>query len=207
MNPNEECLKEDDLISDLPDHIIHEILRFLPIKSAAQTLILSHRWKNVFSSIPYLDFTTIAASPPNLYIPPHVTRLRIPMEPPTDVKDINFLNKVFSLHDTNFAIKTLKLKSSELSSRAFNLLIQYQKINDIEELYVKVKNIPYFDIPWNIINCGRLRVLTLNIIFDDFQDLIKPSVMKREFKFLHTMSLHKIVGIKRKIRNEGYKRK
>ncbi|XP_047331178.1 putative F-box/FBD/LRR-repeat protein At4g03220 [Impatiens glandulifera] len=174
MNPNKD---KEDRISELPDHIIHNILRFIPIRTAAQTMILSHRWKNVFSSIPDLDFTTIHVSPP-------------PFNFMANDRDINFLTNTLSLRDNSFTIRTLKLKSSQLSCMAFNFIMKYPKFIDIEELDVRVQDTHYFNIPWSIIR--RVRVLKLNIMFLHFDRLIIPSLMKREFKFLHTMILHQV---------------
>ncbi|XP_047331180.1 putative F-box/FBD/LRR-repeat protein At4g03220 [Impatiens glandulifera] len=184
MNPNED---KEDRISGLPDHIIHNILRFIPIRTAAQTMILSHRWKNVFSSIPDLDFTTILASPPPLDFSSHYM---IEFDEMVNDRDINFLTNTLSLRNNNFTIRTLKLISSQLSCMAFKFIMIYPKFIDIEELDVRVHDTHYFNIPWSIIR--RVRVLKLNIMFLNFDRVIKPSLMKREFKFLHTMTLHKV---------------
>ncbi|KAI3889997.1 hypothetical protein MKX03_025738 [Papaver bracteatum] len=46
----------EDRISELPDPLVHHILSFVPIKFAISTSVLSKRWKNVWVSIPDLDF-------------------------------------------------------------------------------------------------------------------------------------------------------
>ncbi|KAI3836747.1 hypothetical protein MKW92_023711 [Papaver armeniacum] len=46
-----------DRISELPEHLIHHILSFLPIKSIASTTLLSKEWNNLWLSLPILDFT------------------------------------------------------------------------------------------------------------------------------------------------------
>ncbi|XP_047335937.1 putative F-box/FBD/LRR-repeat protein At4g03220 [Impatiens glandulifera] len=178
MNLNEyehEGLNKEDRISQLPDHIIHDILRFLPIKSAAQTIILSKRWKSLFSSIPYLNFTTMELQTTSSV---------------NSSKDINFINNVFNFRDNNASIRTLKLKSFVLSSTVFNCLTNYPNILNIEELEVNLKTREEnVYIPSNIINYKSLRVLRLNILCLDLK-LTQPLMLKnREFKLLHTMIL------------------
>ncbi|KAJ6294832.1 hypothetical protein OIU76_022834 [Salix suchowensis] len=47
-----------DRLSDLPDYVIHEILCFLEINQAIQTSVLSKRWKNLWASVPDLNFNS-----------------------------------------------------------------------------------------------------------------------------------------------------
>ncbi|PNX98360.1 F-box/FBD/LRR-repeat protein [Trifolium pratense] len=47
---------ESDRISCLPDHIIDQILSHLPIKEAGRTSVLSHIWRNKWSTLPDLMF-------------------------------------------------------------------------------------------------------------------------------------------------------
>ncbi|KAL4584388.1 hypothetical protein LXL04_008988 [Taraxacum kok-saghyz] len=45
-----------DLISNLPDSILHHILSFIPTKEVVKTSILCTRWKNLSTSVPNIDF-------------------------------------------------------------------------------------------------------------------------------------------------------
>ncbi|KAK1288611.1 F-box/LRR-repeat protein [Acorus calamus] len=47
---------EVDRLSELPDDVIHQILSSLKIKERVQTRSLSKRWRDLFSSIPTLDY-------------------------------------------------------------------------------------------------------------------------------------------------------
>ncbi|KAM0059691.1 putative F-box domain, leucine-rich repeat domain superfamily, F-box-like domain superfamily [Helianthus debilis subsp. tardiflorus] len=48
---------EDDRLSGLPDELIHKILSFIGIKQAIQTSVLSSRWRFIWTSMPYLNFS------------------------------------------------------------------------------------------------------------------------------------------------------
>lgn len=54
----EEVPNTTDRISKLPDHVLHHILSFLPLKEAGRTSILSHRWRHVWLSMQGLKFYT-----------------------------------------------------------------------------------------------------------------------------------------------------
>ncbi|XP_020081334.1 F-box/LRR-repeat protein 13-like [Ananas comosus] len=47
-----------DRISALPDHLLHEILAFLPARLAVGTSLLSRRWRAVWTTAPDVSFTT-----------------------------------------------------------------------------------------------------------------------------------------------------
>ncbi|KAM0059697.1 putative F-box domain, leucine-rich repeat domain superfamily, F-box-like domain superfamily [Helianthus debilis subsp. tardiflorus] len=49
---------EGDRLSSLPDDLIHKILSFVSIKSAVETSVLSPRWRYIWTSMPYLNFST-----------------------------------------------------------------------------------------------------------------------------------------------------
>ncbi|KAJ4775750.1 F-box/FBD/LRR protein [Rhynchospora pubera] len=61
----------DDLISGLPDNLLHHIMSFLNTREAVQTCILSKRWKNVWRTLPYLylNFNDFKLDVSNRYSP------------------------------------------------------------------------------------------------------------------------------------------
>jgi F-box domain len=46
-----------DRISILPDRLLHLIMSFMTTQEAIQTCVLSKRWKNLWTTLPFLDFT------------------------------------------------------------------------------------------------------------------------------------------------------
>ncbi|KAJ4809125.1 FBD-associated F-box protein [Rhynchospora pubera] len=47
---------KSDMISSLPDCLIHLIMSFLTAQEAVRTCVLSNRWKNLWTTLPFLDF-------------------------------------------------------------------------------------------------------------------------------------------------------
>lgn len=46
----------EDRISRLPDAVLCHILSLIPTKYAVRSSIVSNRWKNIWASVPNLDF-------------------------------------------------------------------------------------------------------------------------------------------------------
>ncbi|CAL9222395.1 unnamed protein product [Arabidopsis halleri] len=55
-----------DLISSLPDVILHDILSFMPTKFAIRTSLLSKRWRHVWCETPSLSFENCRLDSPSL---------------------------------------------------------------------------------------------------------------------------------------------
>ncbi|CAH1415376.1 unnamed protein product [Lactuca virosa] len=56
---NVRLVVEEDRISRLPDELIHKILSCFDIKVAVQTCVLSSRWKLLWTSMPFLNFSNV----------------------------------------------------------------------------------------------------------------------------------------------------
>ncbi|KAJ0824569.1 putative F-box domain-containing protein [Helianthus annuus] len=50
-------VEDEDRLSGLPDELIDKILSFIGIKQAIQTSVLSSRWRFIWTSMPYLNFS------------------------------------------------------------------------------------------------------------------------------------------------------
>ncbi|KAJ4789566.1 F-box/RNI-like superfamily protein [Rhynchospora pubera] len=48
-----------DMISSLPDCLIHLIMSFLTAQQAVRTCVLSKRWKHLWTTLPFLDFDVL----------------------------------------------------------------------------------------------------------------------------------------------------
>ncbi|XP_022725042.1 putative F-box/FBD/LRR-repeat protein At4g03220 [Durio zibethinus] len=51
--------QKEDRISDLPDEVLHRILSSLSTKSVARISLVSKRWRSLWYSSPYLDFSDV----------------------------------------------------------------------------------------------------------------------------------------------------
>ncbi|KAI3710507.1 hypothetical protein L2E82_40290 [Cichorium intybus] len=49
--------EEVDRLSSLADDVIHKILSFVDVRQAVKTSVLSSRWRFIWTSLPYLDFS------------------------------------------------------------------------------------------------------------------------------------------------------
>lgn len=85
MSSNKELrliIADEDRISSLPDHILHCILRGLEAKNAAQTCVLSKRWRYVWTKLHTLKFRY-----PNYQLSP-------PLENNLNIKTASFTESV-----------------------------------------------------------------------------------------------------------------
>lgn len=80
--------EEVDIISKLPDNLIHEILSFIDTKYAVQTSVLSKRWKNIWVSLPYISVDWTSFKKDIIYDLGETLR-----------KFLTFVDKVFEFHD------------------------------------------------------------------------------------------------------------
>ncbi|KFK24752.1 hypothetical protein AALP_AA8G020200 [Arabis alpina] len=64
INPSHREIKlSKDIISSMPDEILHHILSFLPTEFSLRTSALSKRWRYVWSETPYLSFDCYETDP------------------------------------------------------------------------------------------------------------------------------------------------
>ncbi|XVF44492.1 hypothetical protein PTKIN_Ptkin02bG0127600 [Pterospermum kingtungense] len=172
-----------DRISDLPDVLLHHILLFLPIKSIAQTSVLSRRWRSLWSSFPDLDFTSINPIDPSngKRSSPHSL----------SSKRMDFISQVLALRDKHSDLRILRFRAP-LSFSRLNGLIRRAIRQNVQELDVEVATDDYFNFPRSVITSESLRVLNLKSRYPGFR--LPPSpVMKGGFRSLQTLSLSLVI--------------
>ncbi|XP_040966149.1 putative F-box/FBD/LRR-repeat protein At4g03220 isoform X3 [Gossypium hirsutum] len=185
-----------DRISDLPDVVLHQILFHLPIKSIAQTSVLSKRWRSLWISFPDLDFTSInpigvaSTNAPNTK--PSIKNKRLLLCPHSfSVKRLDFISQVLALRDKQSDLRILRFRAP-LSFSRLNGLIRLAVRQNVQELDVEVATDDYFNFPRSVLTSESLRVFKLRSRYPGFR-LLPPSVMKRGFQSLHTLSLSLVI--------------
>ncbi|KAH6811489.1 hypothetical protein C2S51_025251 [Perilla frutescens var. frutescens] len=137
-----------DRLSELPDSIIFQIFWLLRMREVVRTTILSKRWKNLWTTIPYLNF-----------------------DDPRRYDDSKFVNRALILWR---GFKILKFKFSfpyylnESLHSDVDLWVRLAKENGIEELYLyytnRIIDVNYeelYCLPQNLYLCSSLKVLWL----------------------------------------------
>ncbi|KAK6253024.1 hypothetical protein QUC31_014744 [Theobroma cacao] len=179
-----------DRISDLPDVVLHQILFFLPIKTIAQTSVLSKRWRSLWSSFPDLDFTSIdptGVSSTNIK-PSNEKRSS---SHSLSAKRMDFISQVLALRDKHSDLRILRFRAP-LSFSRLNGLIRRAIRQNVQELDVEVATDDYFNFPRSVITSESLRVFKLRSRYPGFR-LPPPPIMKGGFRSLQTLSLSLVI--------------
>ncbi|CAK9161390.1 unnamed protein product [Ilex paraguariensis] len=193
LNANKEDDKSgEDRISDLPDAVLHHILFFLPIRSIAQTGILSKRWRDLWLSFPDLDFTTTTphsnnASKTMNYLTSH-KKMHSHI---AKVMIMDFITQVLSLRGKLCDIRILRFRA-QLSFSRLNGLIRRAIRHNVQELDIEVAMEDYFNFPRSVISSNSLRVFKLKSRYPGFR-LPPSSTMEGGFRSLHTLSLSFVI--------------
>ncbi|KAE8698474.1 putative F-box/FBD/LRR-repeat protein [Hibiscus syriacus] len=182
-----------DRISDLPDVVLHQILFHLPIKTIAQTSVLSKRWRSLWISFPDLDFTSInTIGVYSTKVNPASTVKRL-LTPPHSLsnKRLDFISQVLAIRDKHSDLRILRFRAP-LSFSRLNGLIRLAVRQNVQELDVEVTTDDYFNFPRSVLTSESLRVFKLRSSYPGFR-LPPPSVMKGGFRSLHTLSLSLVI--------------
>ncbi|XP_058767961.1 F-box/FBD/LRR-repeat protein At1g16930-like [Vicia villosa] len=169
-----------DRISTLPETIICLILSFLQTKQSAATSILSKRWKNIWLSVPVLDFrpTRITDATTNFRFNDFAYSIFISRDPALSIKS-------FSLH--------VKYKCGYINTTGFPLIPSFTKwLNYVLQRGVKHLNLDVATpgglplLPISIFTCRTLVVLHLTIFWVQysFSSVELPLLQTRNIQFI-----------------------
>ncbi|KAI4328638.1 hypothetical protein L6164_020974 [Bauhinia variegata] len=112
-------LETMDRLSDLPKHILHNILSRMPLRDRVRTSVLSKTWNHTCSTFPILDFSQ------DRYVQ---------LDNPENIEDVerernNFINHVDKtltrFHNQGLAIRELKLRMRYSDSQSIHSLFDY----------------------------------------------------------------------------------
>ncbi|KAK1440047.1 hypothetical protein QVD17_05872 [Tagetes erecta] len=142
-----------DCISNLPDCILHHVLSFLPTKEVVKTSVSSKRWKNLWASVPNLDFddTLLYASEADCKHSPELTSF------------MDFVERIIWSRDAS-KIEKFRLScrvcfnSSQISS-----WISYAIMNNVRELDLCLFAEDSSTIPQSIFDCKSLAILKIEM--------------------------------------------
>ncbi|KAH7524044.1 hypothetical protein FEM48_Zijuj06G0076500 [Ziziphus jujuba var. spinosa] len=162
-----------DRISDLPSHIIEQILSHLSIRDAVRTSILSSKWRYKWATIPHLVFDNQCLS--------------VPSQDQATVKSklLAIIDHVLLLHMGPIC----KFKLSHRDLLAINDIdrwILYLSRGSIKEFVLEIWKGQRYFMPSCLFSCQNLTHLEL------FNCLLKPPLTFKGFKCLKSLDLQHV---------------
>ncbi|KNA03583.1 hypothetical protein SOVF_207720, partial [Spinacia oleracea] len=165
-----EVISYVDRISELPDFILHQILSYLSTKEAAQTSLISKRWRYVCETFPILDCDEWffgreldILNPKELGMPKDERRKIFNRR----VKFMSYVDeKLCRFHEENLCVKKfllhITLVSNDLATRVdtWMELIAGLRVQELD-LYLTVGRERLYDLPMKLLATESLAVLTL----------------------------------------------
>ncbi|XAR57487.1 hypothetical protein NMG60_11025649 [Bertholletia excelsa] len=180
----------EDIISSLPNSLLCHILSFLPTKFVVATSTLSTRWKDIWPSIPNLDFDD------SLFLNPLIDRIN----PRERQSFMNFVDRVLGFRDRSITLNSFSLSCSgncefiRVSKWVCTAVAQNAK-----EIKLGLNLRDPFALPREIFLCQSLMVLELNwkILVDVSQEVCFSNLKVLSFygvKFFSCECLETILG-------------
>ncbi|XP_007017442.2 PREDICTED: F-box/FBD/LRR-repeat protein At1g13570 [Theobroma cacao] len=167
---------ELDKISNLPGHVIDQILSHLPIRDAVRTSVLSRKWRYKWATIPYLVFDNQC--------------LNVSSQDQTFIKNklVNIIDHVLLLHSG--PLHKFKLSHRDLLGVTdIDRWILCLSRSSIKEFILEIWKGQRYKPPSCLFNCQNLIHLEL------FNCLLKPPLTFKGFKNLRSLDLQHITII------------
>ncbi|EPS69958.1 hypothetical protein M569_04804 [Genlisea aurea] len=174
----------EDRISGLPNDIIHQILSLLPIKSVAQTCVLSKRWRSLWLTFPDLDFTTVES----LTWDAEDGGPIFASNTEEDVLGIERL--LLKRKKENSVLRLFRLRGA-LSYASLQRLIECAVALDVQKLDIEVNTNDYFNFPTAVLLHKRLLSLRLRSE-NHVINLPSAEAIQQGFQSLTLLSLKRV---------------
>ncbi|KAL2937345.1 hypothetical protein RDABS01_020794 [Bienertia sinuspersici] len=161
---------KNDYISDLPEHLLHQILARLHRKDAARTCILSRKWKQIWNSYQVLDFD-----------------LSYVRDVSNSVKE-NYKNQIYRLQ----SIQKLRLcfaNTSGLTSGDAYDWIAAAIERKVRELEVQAKGFDYYFLPPCVMRGSSITALNLYGCYVPTYSINLPQLQKLSLKSMDITAL------------------
>ncbi|GJR15225.1 F-box domain containing protein [Tanacetum coccineum] len=134
-----------DRLSNLPDDLIHKILSYIGTKQAVETSALASRWRFVWTSLPYLNFSS--------------------EDFPSLPKFSKFVNHVLSRRNNEIEVPFVKLTFRGKVSQVFvRRILNYAISHNVQQLTVICLLENNIEIPLSLFSSESLKSLTLKTV-------------------------------------------
>ncbi|XP_076911970.1 F-box/LRR-repeat protein At3g26922-like [Bidens hawaiensis] len=162
---------EDDRLSSLPDDLIHKILSFLKITEAIGNNVLSPRWRYIWTSMPYLSFTSQDFS--------------------TLPKFSKFVTHFLSARDNLTDVYSVKLSFRGKASQVFvKRILNYAFSHNVQQLNVVCLHHKDIELPLSLFSSQSLKHLSLMAYINRGYHYFIIPTSTWELPALTTLDLH-----------------
>ncbi|KAG4991603.1 hypothetical protein JHK87_025060 [Glycine soja] len=168
MQSDKDREEDMDRLSDLPDFVLLHIMKFMSMKHAVQTCVLSKRWKELWKRLTNLalhssDFADLA----------HFSK---------------FLSWVLSNRDSSISLHSLDLRRKGcIDHELLDMIMGYAVSHDVQQLAIEVNlNVKFgFKLHPSIFSCKSLTFLKLSIWAVPWMTELPSSLPLPALKSLH----------------------
>ncbi|XP_059308696.1 F-box/FBD/LRR-repeat protein At1g13570-like [Lycium ferocissimum] len=145
-------VEREDIITALPRNVVDRILELLPVHDAARTCVLSKKWRDIWTTLPYLVLD-------NLFCKKLTAKSQAVFR--------KIVDDILLQHIGNTVKFVLDVSEVHLSSYAdINRWMRYVTRNGVKELSLNMSDNRIYKLPSYIYNCSTLTHLQLfNCVF------------------------------------------